>query len=73
MHDFRRKFRRAAGTLASLLKEAQKRGCRKMQGITHSRVIFGYSPPISVDRVTGAPDCVAIARRQDAKKPLRDR
>ena len=46
VHDFRRKFRRAAGTPASLLKEAQKRGCRKMQGILHSRAIFG-SPPRS--------------------------
>ena len=43
VHDFRRKFRRAAGTPASLMKEAQKRGCRKMQGIIHSRAIF--DPP----------------------------
>ena len=42
--DFRRKFRRAAGTPASLLKEAQKRGCRKMQGIAHSRAIFDTPP-----------------------------
>jgi hypothetical protein len=43
VHDFRRKFRRAAGTPASLMKEAQKRGCQKMQGIIHSRAIF--DPP----------------------------
>jgi hypothetical protein len=43
MHDFRRRFRRAAGTPASLLKEAQKRGCRHMHGIVHSRAVFG--PP----------------------------
>src|SRR5436305_7522937 len=35
--DFRHKFRRAAGTPTSMMKEAQKRGCRKMQGIIHSR------------------------------------
>lgn len=40
LYDFRRKFRRAAGTPASLMKEAQKRGCRRMQGIVHSRAIF---------------------------------
>jgi hypothetical protein len=33
VRDFRRKFRRAAGTPESLRKGAQKRGCRKMQGI----------------------------------------
>src|SRR5260370_883858 len=44
VHDFRRKSRRAAGTPASLLKEAQKRGCRKMQGIMHSRAIFDPPP-----------------------------
>ena len=47
VHDFRRKFRRAAGTPASLLKEAQKRGCRKMQGIIHSRAIFEPPAPRS--------------------------
>ena len=44
VHEFRRKFRRAAGTPASLMKEAQKRGCRKMQGIVHSRAIFDPPP-----------------------------
>ena len=44
VHDFRRKFRRAAGTPASLLKEARKRGCQKMQGIIHSRAIFDRPP-----------------------------
>ena len=44
VHEFRRKFRRAAGTPASLLKEAQKRGCQKMQGIMHSRAIFEPPP-----------------------------
>ena len=44
--DFRRKFRRAAGTPASLTKEAAKRGCRKMHGIAHSRAIF--DPPSRV-------------------------
>ena len=45
VHEFRRKFRRAAGTPASLLKEAQKRGCRKMQGIRHNPAIFDQPPP----------------------------
>ena len=40
VHDFRRKFRRAAGTPESMTKEAQKHGCRKMYGIAHSREIF---------------------------------
>ena len=44
VHEFRRKFRRAAGTPASLMKEAQKRGCQKMQGIIHSRAIFDPPP-----------------------------
>jgi hypothetical protein len=46
VRDFRRKFRRAAGTPESLMKEAQKRGRQKMQGIAHSRAIFN-SPPRS--------------------------
>jgi hypothetical protein len=46
LRDFRRKFRRATGTPASLTKKAQKRGCRKMHGIVHSRAIF-YEPPHS--------------------------
>lgn len=41
--DFRRKFRRAAGTPASLSQEAAKRGCQKMHGIVHSRAIFDHS------------------------------
>jgi REP element-mobilizing transposase RayT len=45
VHDFRRKFRRAAGTPESLAKEAQKRGCQKMHGIVHSRLVF--DPPRS--------------------------
>ena len=45
VHEFRRKFRRAAGTPASLMNEATKRGCRKMHGIRHSRAIFGQPPP----------------------------
>ena len=44
VQDFRRRFRRAAGTPASLQKEAQKRGCRYMHGIVHSRAIFGTPP-----------------------------
>jgi hypothetical protein len=40
IHDFRRKFRRAAGRPESLTKEAQKRSCRKLDGIVHSRAIF---------------------------------
>ena len=44
VHDFRRKFRRAAGTPASLMKEARKRGCHKMHGIIHSRAIFDPPP-----------------------------
>ena len=40
VHDFRRKFRRAAGTPESMKKEAEKHGCRKMYGIVHSREIF---------------------------------
>ena len=44
VQDFRRRFRRAAGTPASLQKEAQKRGCRYMQGSVHSRAIFGPPP-----------------------------
>lgn len=44
VHEFRRKFRRAAGTPASLMKEAQKRGCQKMHGIVHSRAIFDPPP-----------------------------
>jgi hypothetical protein len=44
VHDFRRKFRRAAGTPESLAKEARKRGCQKMQGIVHSRQIFNPPP-----------------------------
>ena len=44
VHDFRRKFRRAAGTPGSLMKEAQKRGCQKMHGIVHSRAIFDPPP-----------------------------
>ena len=44
VHDFRRKFRRAAGTPESLAKEAQKRGCQKMHGIAHSRAILGQPP-----------------------------
>jgi hypothetical protein len=47
VRDFRRKFRRAAGTPASLTKEAQKRGCRKMHGIVHSRQIFNPPAPRS--------------------------
>ena len=43
MRDFRRKFRRAAGTLESMKKEAEKHGCRKMYGIGHSREIFEQS------------------------------
>jgi hypothetical protein len=45
VHDFRRKFRRAAGTPESLTKEAQKRGCQKMHGIVHSRLIFDAPRP----------------------------
>ena len=40
VHNFRRKFRRAAGTPESMKKEAEKHGCRKMYGIGHSREIF---------------------------------
>ena len=47
VHDFRRRFRRAAGTPESLMKEAQKRGCQKMHGIAHSRAIFD-PPPRSI-------------------------
>jgi hypothetical protein len=47
VHDFRRKFRRAAGTPASLAREANKRGCRKMHGIVHSRAIFDQPSPRS--------------------------
>ncbi|MBS0262828.1 MAG: hypothetical protein JSS02_12820 [Planctomycetes bacterium] len=39
IHDFRRKFRRAAGKPESLTKEAQKQGGR-MPGLNHSRDIF---------------------------------
>ena len=45
--DFRRKFRRAAGTPESMKKEAEKRGCRKMYGIGHSRAIFDKPPQSS--------------------------
>jgi hypothetical protein len=47
VHNFRRSFRRAAGTPESLMKEAQKRGCQKMHGIAHSRAIFGPPAPRS--------------------------
>ena len=40
VRDFRRKFRRAAGTPESMKREAEKHGCRKMYGIGHSRGIF---------------------------------
>ena len=40
VRDFRRKFRRAAGTPGAMQKEAEKHGCRKMYGIGHSRGIF---------------------------------
>ena len=45
VHDFRNKFRRAAGRPESLLSEAQKHGCRKMPGMPHSREIFDPVPP----------------------------
>ncbi|MBS0262752.1 MAG: hypothetical protein JSS02_12430 [Planctomycetes bacterium] len=51
MHDFRRKFRRAAGKPESLTKEAEKPGGR-MPGLNHSRDIFspgsapGRQPPV---------------------------
>jgi hypothetical protein len=48
VHDFRRKVRRAVGTPESLRKVAQKRGCRKMQGIQHSRAIFDPPAPHSI-------------------------
>ena len=44
IQDFRRKFSRAAGKPESLTKEAQKHGCQKMPGISHSRAIFGPAP-----------------------------
>jgi hypothetical protein len=44
VRDFRRKFRRAAGTPESMKKEAEKHGCRKMYGIGHSRAIFDKPP-----------------------------
>ena len=47
VQNFRRRFRRAAGTPASLQKETQKRGCRYMHGIVHSRAIFGPPPRLS--------------------------
>ena len=40
VRDFRRNFRRAAGTPESMKKEADKHGCHKMYGIGHSREIF---------------------------------
>ena len=40
MRDLRRKFRRAAGMPESMRKEAEKRVCRKLFGIGHSREIF---------------------------------
>ena len=40
LRHFRRKFRRAAGILESMKKEAEKHGCRKVYGIGHSRGIF---------------------------------
>ena len=47
VRDFRRKFRRAAGTPESMKKEADKHGCRKMYGIGHSRAIFDKPPQSS--------------------------
>ena len=47
VRDFRRKFRRAAGTPESMKKEAEKHGCRKMYGIGHSRAIFDKPPQSS--------------------------
>jgi hypothetical protein len=44
VRDFRRKFRRAAGTPECMKKEAEKHGCRKMYGIGHSRAIFAKPP-----------------------------
>ena len=41
IHNFRRKFRRAAGRPESLSKEAHKHGCQKMPGLPLSREIFG--------------------------------
>jgi hypothetical protein len=42
-HDFRRLFRSAAGTPASLDREAERRGSRGLHGISASRRIFGHS------------------------------
>ena len=47
VRDFRRKFRRAAGTPESMKKEVAKHGCRKMYGIGHSRAIFDKPPQSS--------------------------
>jgi hypothetical protein len=47
VRDFRRKFRRAAGTPESMQKEADKHRCRKMYGIGHSRAIFDKPPQSS--------------------------
>ena len=41
VHNFSRKFRRAAGTPEEVTKEAQKHGCHKIYGIARSREIFG--------------------------------
>ena len=40
VRNFRRNFRRAAGTPESMKKEAEKHGCRKMYGFGDSREIF---------------------------------
>ena len=50
VRDFRRKFRRAAGTPESMKKEADKHGCRKMYGIGHRREIFERPPQSSALR-----------------------
>jgi hypothetical protein len=47
VRDFRRKFRRAAGTPESMKNEAAKHGCRKMYGMGHSREIFDKPPQSS--------------------------
>jgi REP element-mobilizing transposase RayT len=47
VRDFRRKFRRAAGTPDAMQKEAEKHGYRKMYGMGHSREIFDKPPQSS--------------------------